>query len=114
MSKAKTVEELREEFLIAVRVTAEYWAKETCTSDLDRCEGVAHSILCIIDGISNRFPAAFDLTVKTPPERPQKRHWEDDGDLWTVYRTVINEGVMLNDLFYTDEMKARCEKESEA
>ncbi|UJD20614.1 hypothetical protein seszw2t2_63 [Salmonella phage seszw] len=45
MSREYTKEEVREQFLAQVRHVYHYWANLPDKSDIDRCEGVAFSIL---------------------------------------------------------------------
>lgn len=55
----------RETFLNYVRQAADYWAQQP--HDLTprkRCDGVAFSILCIIDGVSGMHPA-LDLCLSS-------------------------------------------------
>lgn len=110
MSKAKTVEQVREEFLLAIRGVARYWAKENCTSELDRCEGVVHSILNIIDGSSGAFGAFLYLVTGVPEE--DKQFNINNGDDWIEDGTKINSDCLLHELFYTDKMKIRSQEEA--
>lgn len=102
MSRAKTVEEVREEFLDHIRMIASYWSNESrVTSAKERCDGVAFSILNIFDGTSGGMPA-FDIVVRPHPDDQQfaidnnKDYYED--------------GMMINDchlheMYYKESQK---------
>lgn len=101
-SRAYTAEEIRDMFMSMVRDAARYWAN---LPDADkatgkpltiagRCEGVAFSILSIIDG-SSMLPA-FDLVAV--PHVNDKRDAIEQGDNWIEPGTAINE-CMLHELF---------------
>lgn len=95
MSRAKTVEEVRKEFLDQVRVIASYWASLPDKSDSDRCDGVAFSILNILDGTSSM--PAFDLLVS--PHESDKEFNIDEGDNYYEDKMMIND-CMLHDEYY--------------
>ena len=59
MSRSKTVEEVKAELLDHMRMIANYWAKVPNHTDIEKCHGVAFSILTMIDGCSGEMPA-FD------------------------------------------------------
>lgn len=94
MSKAKTVEEVRTEFLEQVKVISGYWANLPDKTDKERCEGVAFSILNIIDG-SSCLPA-FDLLVS--PHEDDKQFHIDEGEDYYEPKMMIND-CMLHDEF---------------
>src|SRR5437868_1611894 len=71
--------ELLSLFMDKVRFMVKYWSEREAT-DLEKCEGVAFSILNIIDGTSLELPP-FDIVSA------------EDG-------TVINAGCMLHETFY--------------
>lgn len=68
--------ELRDELLSHIRNMAAYWAKlpeydaatDSTMTTLDRCEGVAHSILCALDGAAMAIPCRFTLTAHVHPD----------------------------------------------
>lgn len=76
MSKAITEPEMRENFLSFLRQRAHYWANVTNVSELERTQGMAHSMLVIFDGCSD-LPA-FDLVVR--PHEDAKQYAIDNGD----------------------------------
>lgn len=95
MSREKTEQEVREEFLSQIRVTARYWARLKGKTDMEKCEGVAFSILSIIDG-SSCLPA-FDLLV-APHESDKQYHIDNDEDYYKD-KMLIND-CMLHEMFH--------------
>lgn len=87
MSKAKTVEEVRETFLDQIRFLAHYWARQKPNSSREACDGLAFSILNIFDGTSG-LPA-FDIIVRPHPDDKQY-HIENGEDYY-------EDGMMIND-----------------
>ena len=101
MSRVKTAEEVRGEFLDAVRGAAAYWAAQhnvSRDSVREVCDGLAFSILNIIDGMSGSFGCAIDLTLAPHPEDKQY-HRENDED-WCEEGMVINADCMLHEFYY--------------
>ena len=105
MSRAYTTEEVRDQFMEHVRRLAAYWAN---LPDIDsatgrpltvrgRCEGVAFSILNVIDGTSMALPS-FDLVAK-PHEDDKEFHIENEEN-WIEPDTVINGDCLLHEMFY--------------
>ena len=65
MSEAKTQEEVKQEFIDAVISVVWFWSEQSsATSRKDLCEGVAFSIMSIIDGVSGSFPCSLDLVCR--------------------------------------------------
>ena len=62
-----TPEDLRDELIDAIRNIARYWSKQE-GSTLDVCDGVAFSILVLLDGCSSAMPCSFDLTAHVHPD----------------------------------------------
>ena len=94
--RVKTEEEVREEFLACIRGYAEYWAKQLGKTSLEKCNGLAFSILGIFDGVTIELPG-MDIVLR-PHESDQEflqgigRNWVEDG-------MVIND-CQLHELFY--------------
>lgn len=88
-------EVIREELLENFRNLARYWAQSEGT-DLEKCEGLVHSILTTFDGLS-AFPA-IDLVMRPHPD--DKQYFIDNGCDYIEDGTVINDDVVLNDLFF--------------
>lgn len=66
------------------------------------CEGVAFSILNILDGTTMSLPA-FNLTLSPHPD--DKEFLQGEGENWYEDGTVINDDVMLHEMFYHDRNK---------
>lgn len=56
-------QDILNDFMDGCRQAARYWAKQTCTTEQDRCDGVAFSIMTLIDGCAGG--PAFDLATTT-------------------------------------------------
>lgn len=101
MSKPISKEEAREKFIKQARSIAKYWANESRAEiELDRCMGVVHSMLCMIDGVGMVMPA-MDLVVR-PHEDDKAFHIENNED-WFEDGTVINDDVLLHEIMYSTE-----------
>ena len=103
--RAKTVKETREEFLRAIRGIAKYWG-ETDTRPMsaqERCDGVAFSILVLLDGGTLGFPAV-DM-YPAPHEDDQKYH-EKHGENWFNPDVAFN-NCQLHEFFHNKEHDAQ-------
>lgn len=106
MSRAKTVEEMRGEFLGHIRTMVRYWSGEMdpsvkARSKEDALDGLAFSILSAIDGSSVALPA-IDLVPSPHPD--DKQYCQDnDYDWWEP--TAINGDCHLHELWYSEEWK---------
>ncbi|MBV6572821.1 hypothetical protein JL978_05180 [Acinetobacter baumannii] len=96
MSKPIPKEMILDELLGQFRNLARYWAQHQGT-DIEKCEGLVHSILTIFDG-RGCFPA-IDLVIRPHPD--VKQYHIDNGDDYIVDGTIINDDVILNDLFFS-------------
>lgn len=70
MSRAYTKEEIKEKFLRQVQTIIWFWSNpehSDCGNTFDRCEGVAFSILALIDGCDLNLPS-FKLSPSPCPE----------------------------------------------
>ena len=108
MPRAFTSVEMRDQFLESIRNAAHYWATlETPErSILDRCNGLAFSILNIIDGTDCGFPASIDLKLSV--HESDEQYCKDGGENWVENGQIINDcAVLLHELYYTDEMRGR-------
>ncbi|MBD3261177.1 MAG: hypothetical protein GF334_05760 [Candidatus Altiarchaeales archaeon] len=74
-----TVEECREIFMRQVASIAAYWARVPGRTDLEKCNGVAFSILSMLDGSNVDIPA-FDL-IPSPHGSDEEFH-RDEGENW--------------------------------
>lgn len=97
--QAFTEEEVRELFVDRCRETAHYWAAEERGGTVkDRCEGVAFSILAMIDGVAD-FPAIDMICAGDDEETIQektargKKHFAEG--TW-----ITDPSVELHGIFY--------------
>jgi hypothetical protein len=101
MSRAYTAEEVREQLLAHIRHLARYWATiPDRQTPLERCEGLAFSILNIFDGTSS-LPA-FDIVLSPHPD--DKAFHQSEGENWYEPGMMIND-CMLHELFYAEDEK---------
>ena len=94
--RAFTKEEMREKVLAHARHLAHYWANTDENSVLGKCEGVAFSMLCMIDGVSG-LPA-MDLSMQ--PHEDDKQYNIGLGENWVEPGMVINDDCYLHELFH--------------
>ena len=97
--RAVTAQELRDDFMDAVRAAADFWADPAHSPGRDwpdRVRGALHSILCVIDGVSG-LPA-FDLAAQPHPD--DKQFHIDEDENWIEPGTVINSDDYLHDRLY--------------
>ncbi len=97
MSRAYTADEVRREFLDYCREMARYWADLPDKTPLERCEGVAFSILVAIDGETLGLPC-FDMVVSPHPS--DQAYAENLGEDYYGPGTVINADAMMHEEFY--------------
>ena len=93
--RAYTTEEVRELFLKQVRESAHYWASLPGKTPQERCDGLAFTILNIIDGSTLPLPA-FDL-IPSPHPTDYQYHREH-GENW-FEQEVIND-CQLHEYYY--------------
>lgn len=53
-----------EEFIGAIKQYINYWSSQTDKTDKEKLEGLAFSILCILDGVSGSFSGNIDSLAK--------------------------------------------------
>lgn len=87
MPSAYTQEEMLEMFIDAVDGVVEYWAN-TNGSDKNKCEGVAFSIMNIIDGTSGAFPCSIDLRLAPHPDNKEYRISQNE--------SFVEDGMIMN------------------
>jgi hypothetical protein len=97
-SREITKEELREQFLDGIRGLVNYWNRVGNTSQRDKLDGLAFSILNMIDGMSGNFPCPLKLVVEYTEE--DKEYCIENGNNYPVDGMVINDSVMLHELYY--------------
>jgi hypothetical protein len=104
--KVKTQEAIRNEFLGYCRHMVYYWSqdfKEEKSLE-DRLVGLAHSILCLLDGVAHGYPA-YEI-IPCPHEHDKAHCQEDDQDWYPPYPykddkkvVTVHGGHMLHELF---------------
>lgn len=84
--RAYTEAEVREQFLIQVRTLVRYWAGEHTLSNVpktynafQRCDGVAFSILALIDGADLDLPA---FSLMPLPHEDDAEYRRSRGENW--------------------------------
>lgn len=97
--RAYTAEELRNNVLNHVRLMVEYWATLPGLDEHARCDGVAFSILTMIDGSADQPPMA--LVALSSDE--DKQYSVEKGENWVEHGTVINDDVMLHEEYNSPE-----------
>jgi hypothetical protein len=95
-SKRTSKEQARQRFLSLVRGAAETWAGYELSDELKRCNGVASSLLAVIDGSTGEFPA-LDLVVRPQPD--ERARCIQEGENYYVYGLAINDDCALRELF---------------
>lgn len=98
--RAFTKEETREHFLDHVRALVHYWGRLPDKTPLERCEGLAFSMLVTFDGGSAGMPA-IDLAIQ--PHEDDKQFHIDDGSNWYEPGLVFNDDVSLHGMFFAKE-----------
>lgn len=101
--RAYTPEELRGRVLDHIRLMVEYWATLPGLDTHSRCDGVAFSILTMIDGSADQPPMA--LVALSSDE--DKQYYVEKGENWVKHGTVINDDVMLHEEYNSPEREQR-------
>lgn len=94
--RAYTSEELRDKFLQEVRTIANHWARlpdrdpatGTIFTAKERCDGVAWSILSLLDGETLDIPG-IDLVFQ--PSEEDKQYHIENGENWVEPGTVVSD-----------------------
>ena len=97
--RAFTADELREQVLDHVRIMVQYWANQPGLDVVSRCDGVAFSILTMIDGSSSVPP----LSLVAMSSDEDKEYSVENGENWVENGTVLNDDVMLHECYYSEE-----------
>jgi hypothetical protein len=100
MCRAYTKKEIRDHFLFAIRSSIKYWSNQNDLSTKEKLDGLASSILSIIDGCSSTN-ITLDLVIQTHPE--DKEYSIENEENWYENGTVINSGLHLHKLLYSKE-----------
>jgi hypothetical protein len=96
MTKAYTKEEAREEFIDNCKAVSHYWSTIENITEKERCNGVLHSILCIIDGCT--MLPAYDIHLAPHPD--DKEYLIKNGENYYEDGMVINDDVLLHEMLY--------------
>jgi hypothetical protein len=102
MSKEKTVDQIRDEFLTHVEHLVEYWDKNT-KDKREAMEGLAFSIMSTLDGSSMALPAF--LVAPFPHESDKEYHIENESDYYPYNdESKINGDIAgcLHELIFKD------------
>ena len=91
---SKSKETVQKEFLDTIKVISNYWANLPDQTPKQCCEGVALSILTLIDGCLGSFPVALDLVLRPHPD--DKQYYIDNGEDYYEDGQVINESHTQN------------------
>lgn len=99
MSKAKTVDQVREELLGHIRMIARYWAELPNKTPQERCDGLAFSMLNIFDGNTLPLPA---MDICLAPHPSDKDYNIEEGEDWYEPGMVIND-CQLHEHYFVKE-----------
>lgn len=97
MSKAYTVEEVREKFLNYLHALVDYWDKVNSRNSKEKMEGLIHSILVTFDGHQMEFPA-LDIVLRPHPD--DKDYCISIHEQWFEDGMCINDDVNLHYMWY--------------
>lgn len=104
MSREKTPEESKQEFLKLVREYAEEWARVPNKTVEERLHGLVFSILVIFDGEAVGFPAV-DLVLRPHPD--DKEYHKEHGENWHRSGLILNEVRMFGRCLKFKEKRAK-------
>lgn len=91
---AYSEEEARDMFLKKIKYITNFWSNYELRSNKEKCEGVAFSILALIDGCSVDFPA---INMFLAPHPDDKQYFIDNDEDYFEEGTLIN-NCCLHDL----------------
>jgi hypothetical protein len=95
--RAYTKEEVRENFLQAIRSLPKYWANvDNGYTTEEKISGAFHSFLSLLDG-SSHLPC-FDLVLR--PHHDDKDFHIEEGENYYEDGMVINDDCLLHEIFY--------------
>ena len=92
--RAYTAEEVRDQLLDTIRDSSKYWANLNDKTPQERCDGLAHSILALLDGCNMAMPGFMLTTDPHPDDKEFLRH---HGENW-YDKTPMD--FMLHEYFY--------------
>ena len=93
-----TKEEVRQKFLTAIHCYVRFWSETKNKTPQERCDGLAFSILDMLDGCNVGFPAV-DLVLS--PHQDDENDAMENGANWFKQGMVINDDCMLHEIWET-------------
>ena len=96
-----TPEEARDIFMRQIAAYARSWASADGLTNMERCSGLAFSILNIFDGTAAFLPA-FNIHVSPHPD--DKDYRKRNGENWFVDGQCINDDCMLHEEWHPKYM----------
>jgi hypothetical protein len=101
MSRAYTQKEVQKQFLDAIHSCVDYWEEVTLPKENDtthhRLDGLAFSILNILDGTSASFPAT---EIALSPHPDDKQYHIDNQENWYEPGMTIHGNEYLHDKWH--------------
>lgn len=88
MSREKTVDEVRKEFISHVAAMIRYWDTQVTGDTRCKLEGLAHSILAALDGCAGGLPG---FIVAPCPHPDDKQYYIDEGE--NYYREINDDDI---------------------
>ena len=95
MSRAKTKQEVADDFLNNIDRIVDYWSNVKNQTNKEKCDGVAFSILVLIDG-GNSMPS-IDLTIQ--PHKDDKKYHIENNENYYEPNMIFNE-MELHSYYY--------------
>ena len=99
--RPRTKEEMRELFLDCCRSVADYWSRVEGRTPREMCDGAIFSLLNILDGTAGDFPCAVNLVMQ--PHSSDRQFCISEGENWVEEGQVINDDVMLHEMYYLQQ-----------
>ena len=96
MSRAFTKEEVRSQLFQYLFAMIDYWDKVEGHDAAQKMEGLAFSILNVLDGTAAQFPA-IDLVLRSHPD--DKAYHQENDENWYEDGMAVNDDVMLHEIF---------------
>ena len=91
-----TKENARKNFLTSIRRIATYWASLPNKTPNEKCNGVAFSILSLMDGCSNM--PSMDIILRPHPD--DMEYLSENGKDWYLDGMCINDDTLLHEFYY--------------
>lgn len=101
-ARAYTPEEVREQFIQKVYVLMNYWSTIPGQTKESACDGLAFSLLAMLDGSNIDFPA---VDMSPAPHPDDKAYLKANGDNW--YEKKVFNNCQLHDLYSAYAAKMR-------